>query len=484
MSAQLSARILTTIERYRMVRPGDRVAAAVSGGGDSIALLLLLEELREKLGATLLVVHFNHQLRGDEAEGDERFVRELAERHGLECLVRREDVGAAAQRAGTNLEEEARERRHSFFREIIATRKATRVATGHTADDQAETVLAKLSRGSGLRGLGGIHPVLDPVIRPLIEIRRNELREYLAERGETWREDETNLDTTRLRARIRQRVLPGMETDLGGGLAERLARLADVARNDEALLDALVEERFGAMIRRTGAGVVIRADELADPWPECGSAEARRGLSARLARKAAQDLRQNLRGLTFDHISRVIDLAREGTSGSRVDLPAGLRVERVLGDLVFSARNGEKGEAEGRAARYAYAANPWGEGETVVEIAETGKRVRLKLIDWPAAGSETYSQALGALDADQLAIPLVVRNWLPGDAYRPHGRGHVEKLKRLLLERRIVGKDRGAWPVLTSAGNIVWSKGLPVAAEFAAGPRTRQALLVSEENSD
>ncbi len=467
-----------------MVRPGDRIAVAVSGGGDSVALLMLLEELRQRLGVTLLIVHFNHQLRGEEADADERFVRELAKRHGLQCLVRSEDVAGAAKRAGTNLEEEARERRHAFFREIVAGSQATRVATGHTADDQAETVLARLARGSGLRGLGGIHPVLEPVIRPLIEIRRGELREFLAAGGEVWREDETNRDTTRLRARIRQRVLPRIEEELGGGMAERLARLAEVARNDEALLGALVEQRFDSMIRRRGEEVVIAASDLADPWPECGLPEARQGLAARLTRMAAQEVRQNLRGLTFDHVVRVIELAREGASGSRVELPGGLCVERRLGDLVFTARRGKDARTEGRTAAYAYPANPWGDGESVVDIAETGKRVHLKLIDWPAAGSETYREALGALDADQLAIPLVVRNWLPGDAYRPHGRGHVEKLKRLLLERRIAGKDRGAWPVLTSAGNIVWSSGLPVAAEFAAGPQTRQALLVSEEKSE
>lgn len=459
------------------------MAVAASGGGDSIALLFLLEELREKCGVTLAVAHFNHQLRGEAADADERFVRELAAEHGLECLVRSEDVAGAAKRAGTNVEEEARKQRYAFFRELVRSGQATRVATGHTADDQAETVLARLARGTGLRGLAGILPVMGPMVRPLLEVRRKELREYLARRQQPWREDETNLDASRVRARIRQRLVPAMESEFGERVVERVARLAELARKDEALLDELVEERFDSLIEREGAEIAVRARDLADPWPECRSGEAREALATRLTRRAAREAKRNLRGLTHDHVTRVLDLARKGTSGNRVELPGGLVVERVLERLIFSTKAGP-GRVANRTVSYAYSANLRPEGETTVEIAETGKRLRLKLIDWPPRGRETCGEWTGALDADRVEAPLVVRNWLPGDAYRPCGRGHAEKLKRLLLEQRIAGKDRMGWPVLTSAGRLIWASGLPVAAEFAAGPETRRALLVGEDKSE
>ncbi len=407
---------------------------------------------------------------------------ELAGERGLACLVRREDIGAEAKRAGKNVEEVARERRYAFFRKLVAEGRVTRIATGHTADDQAETVLARLVRGSGLRGLAGIHPVLGPVVRPLIETRRSDLREYLRKQGRGWREDETNVDTSRLRARIRQRLLPSMEAEFGAGVVDRLARLADLARNDEALLDEIVEERFARLSHRRGAGLVLRARDVVDPWPQLKSREAREAMAARLARRAAREVKRDLRGLAASHITRVLDLARLGTSGNRLELPGGLVVERVLNDLIFTAE-GERGRTGGEPVAYSYTADI-GEGdEAVVEIAETGKRLRLKLIDWPAARRETYQEASGALDADRLETPLMVRNWLPGDAYRPHGRGHRDKLKRLLLERRIAGKDRAVWPVLTSGGKPVWSSGLPVAAECAAGPQTRRALLIFEDSA-
>jgi tRNA(Ile)-lysidine synthase len=479
MQSSLASRVLATIERYRMTQPGDRLGVAVSGGGDSVALLLLFEELRERLGVTLVMLHFNHGLRGEAANADEQYVCELAGERGLACLVRREDVGAEARGSGRNVEEVARERRYAFFHKLMAEGRVTRIATGHTTDDQAETVLARMVRGAGLRGLAGIHPVLGPVVRPLIEVRRSELREYLRRQGRDWREDETNIDTSRLRARIRQRVLPYMEAEFGAGVVGRLAQMADLARNDEALLEEIVEHRFGQLSHRRGGELVLRAQDVSDPWPQLRSREAREALSARLARRAVHEVKRNLRGITASHIARILELADQGTSGNRLELPGGLVVERALDDLIFSLRS-DRDRTSSTSGAYSYPVDFRKGDEAVVDIAETGKRLRLKLIDWPAAGRETYLDRSGALDADRLETPILVRNWLPGDAYRPHGRGHRDKLKRLLLERRIAGRDRAVWPVMTSGGKPVWASGLPVAAEYAAGPQTRRALLIFE----
>jgi tRNA(Ile)-lysidine synthase len=484
MLSSLAKRVLEAIERYRMVVPGDRVAVAVSGGGDSVALLLLFEELHEKLGVTLRVIHFNHRLRPGSAEEDERFVGNLAAARGLACEIRSEDVAALAQSEGKNIEEAARERRYAFFRQVVRGRVATRVATGHTADDQAETVLGRICRGSGLRGLGGIQPVLGPVVRPLLDVRRTELRDYLRQRGQPWREDETNLDTSRLRARIRRNLLPAMEADFGAKIVTRLARLAELARRDEAVLDALVESRFAALVRREQSSVEIEAKDLISPWSELLTDDARNGLASRLVQRAAREVTGDLRGLDAKHVERVLELARHGTSGSRLELGKGLEVERVLERVIFTSSGRRRGTAT-PSRSYLYPADPQiaGVRELVVEIAETAKRVHLKLIDWPAAGRETYKETAGALDAGRLEKPLEVRNWHPGDAYRPLGRGRSEKLKRLLLERRIAARERALWPVLASGGKPVWAGGMPVSAEHAAGPETRLALVVWEEES-
>src|SRR5947207_13565654 len=172
-----------------MMRPGDRVGVAVSGGADSVALLLLLLELRGKLGIVLSVVHFNHKLRGKASDADEVFVAKLAAKHGLEFHSASVDVAKKAKKERANLEDAARRARYDYFRSLAESGDCRRIVVAHTADDQAETVLAHLFRGTGLTGLGGIHPVAGPVIRPLLNVRGSELRRFLRARKQTWREE-------------------------------------------------------------------------------------------------------------------------------------------------------------------------------------------------------------------------------------------------------------------------------------------------------
>lgn len=494
MDSSLAYRVLGTIRRHQMVAPGDCIAVAVSGGGDSVALLLLLFELQDTLGATLRIAHFNHQIRPGEADEDQRFVQELATKLDLPCAVDTEDLAARSRITCTNLEAEARDRRYAFLRGLVSQGWATRVATGHTADDQAETVIARLARGSGLKGLRAIHPVLNPVVRPLLETRRAELRDYLTARKQPWKEDATNQDTSRLRARIRHELLPRWEVAFGPSGVLNLGRMAELARNDDALLDELAETNFERLARREANQLILNVQDVLDPLPELKTPLARQAMAARLVRRVAMEFGPRPAGLTADHVDRVLHLARRGTSGSRIELPGGLVVERALGRLIFrpsDASRGSSGSSSGsgqpeprETTSYSYIVDPWPTGHAVVPISETGKQLRLKLIDWPSRGRETNLEGFGVLDADRIEPPLLVRNRLPGDSFRPRGRMHEEKLKRLLLEQRIAAKDRTLWPVLTSAGRLVWTRGLPVAADFAARAGTQRALVVCEEPNE
>src|SRR5207302_6812724 len=232
-----------------MLRPGDRVGVAVSGGADSVALLLLLLELREKLGIVLSVVHFNHKLRGKASDADEKFVAKLAAKHGLEFRSSAVYVAKKAKDERANVEDAGRRARYDYFRSLVESGVCNRIAVAHTADDQAETVLAHLFRGTGLAGLGGIHPVSGPVIRPLLGVRRNELRHFLRARKQNWREDATNRDTKRMRARIRKKLLPLLEKQFQPAIVKHLATLAELAREDDKFLDALTEEREGMLVQ-------------------------------------------------------------------------------------------------------------------------------------------------------------------------------------------------------------------------------------------
>src|SRR3990172_1476715 len=251
----LRRKVEEAVRQGKLLEPGMKVAVACSGGADSVALACLLAELKETLGLRLLLVHLNHQLRGAEADADEAFVRKLAERLEVEFLARREDVGARAQRDKTNLEEAGRQTRLEFFASLIAAGKADAVALAHTLDDQAETVLGRLVRGAGTKGLAGIYPVVEltpagKLVRPLLGIRRGELREYLAEREQAWREDASNLDRRRLRNRIRLELLP----QLNPASIEHLGRLA-----------AHAGSRAGSSAAAGAPGIVGSAGRLAAP---------------------------------------------------------------------------------------------------------------------------------------------------------------------------------------------------------------------------
>src|SRR5229473_2185101 len=486
MGQSLVRRVQSAIEEQGLLRAGERVGVAVSGGADSVALMLLLLKLRAKLGVVLSVVHFNHKLRGKASEADAQFVAKLAAKHGLPFHSGHADVAAKAKRDKTNLEDTARRVRYEFFAMLVDAKHLDKIAVAHTMDDQAETVLAHILRGTGLAGLGGIHPVVGHVVRPLLTVRRAELRTYLRSGKQTWREDATNQDTTKMRARIRKQLMPILEKQFQAAVVEHLATLAELAREDEAFLGALVDDRMRRCVE-TGAGCAkISTSDLLNfsgkkDFTTEGTERAEKNfaVSGRMVRRIVGELKPREGQLNAEHVRAVLELAERGENGKRLQLPGGLAVRREHDLLIFSAAEDEK-TTKGREAReFEHAIDLDGE-ETDICVPELGCVFRLKVIDWPAKRGETIKRE-SVLDRDALRSPLVLRNWRPGDRFQPAGRRNAHKLKRLLNRKQIGRGEREGWPVLTSGGVLVWVRGFPVAAEFAASERTRAGILITEE---
>lgn len=493
----LQQRVLGYIGEMRLLRPGDRVAVAVSGGADSVALLHLLANAREKLGIQLLVVHFDHRLRGAESDADAEFVADLARSLKMQIVLDREDVAEAAKRNKWNLEDAARRLRYAFFERVVRAGQATRIAVAHTADDQAETVLAHLIRGTGPTGLAGIHPTAGAVVRPLLAIRREDLRAYLRLHQQSWREDSTNLDVQRVRARIRARLLPLLEREFSPAVVGRLSELARLAREEQEFWSALIEDRFQVLFRRGEHGWSIRAGDLIAPVKLPAAivprGEARESLrtsvekpvTEHLIRRVYHELRGTRQGLAARHVEQVIKLASCPGSGRRAELPGGVIVENNFGELNF-ALSQERGTAANRVSRsaasnaYTYAVELPEHGCATISVPELQRRFRLKVIDWTFAERETR-QGCSALDADRLRMPLILRNWRPGDAYRPLGRRQTHKLKSLFAAGRIPVRDRARWPILESDGQVIWALGMPPAREFCAGEGTAIGVVIEDE---
>ena len=467
------------------MRPGDRVGVAVSGGADSVALLLLLLELRKELGVVLSVVHFNHKLRGKASDLDERFVANLTAKHKLEFRSASADVAKKAKKERANLEDAGRRARYDYFRSLVASGACSLIAVAHTADDQAETVLAHLLRGTGLAGLGGIHPLSGPIFRPLLPVRRAELRTYLRRKKQSWREDATNRDTRRMRARIRKKLLPLLEKQFQPAIVEHLTSIANLAREDEAFLDALLEQRMAAAVRERDGEVRMA---LADLFVAGGGKELNidhqlgfAAMSKRMVRGIVRRLKKQGGQWSASHVDAVLELARDGRNGTSLSLPGSIEVRKDRETLVFRVmQNAATNRARNTPREFSYDID-LSRGAQDVRVPELGCVFRFTVIDWPSAGEENNKRQM-VLDRERLRSPLVLRNWRPGDRLRPSGHQNAHKLKRLLNEKHISRWDREGWPVLTSAGVLVWARGFAVASDFAADERTCSGITIAEES--
>lgn len=486
----LSERVLRWARDRGVPRAGQRVGVAVSGGADSVALLLLFLELRRKLGVVLSVVHLNHKLRGRASDADEKFVAKLAVKQGLTLHVEHENVAEKARREKANLEDAARRARYAFFERLVSKEQLDWVAVAHTADDQAETVLAHILRGTGLAGLGGIHPVAGHVFRPVLGVRRAELRAYLRSKKQSWREDLTNRDTKRVRARIRRKLLPLLEKQFRPGVVEHLATLAELAREDEAALDNLASESYRKFVRTTSGRSTISTADLI--WHEQRKEEdnaetqsarrlaekANRGLGRRVVRLIVDEVKPGAGQLNAQHVDAVLRLAEHGENGKSLPLPGGVTVRREHDRLVFCGEE-KTGSETGDSLEFEHTVK-LRDKETLVRVPELGCAFRLITIDWSEKSGDTIETG-SALDRDALRPPLVLRNWRPGDKLHPIGHRSAHKLKRLLNQKRVDRWERHGWPVLTSGGVLAWARGFPVAAEFAANERTRAGIVIAEE---
>src|SRR4029077_12027812 len=454
------------IQKLGLLRAGERVGVAVSGGADSVALLVLLAEMRKALGIVVSVVHFNHKLRGKDSDGDEKFAVRLAEKYGLAFHAGRADIAAKAKSRKANLEDTARRARYDFFARLVEDGRVDKVAGAHTADDQAETVLAHILRGTGLAGLGGIHPAVGHVVRPLLGVRRAELRAYLRSKKQTWREDATNRDTTRMRARIRKKLLPILEKQFQPAVVEHLATLAELTREDEAFLGALVEDRMRKCVEKVAGSAKISTAALLDlskkkDFTTEGTEDAEKSLSisGRMVRRIVGELKPREGQLNAAHVRSILELAERGENGKCLALPGGVEVRGERDSLIFCTRVPFGQTKHRKPLEFECAINLRGM-RTDVSVPELGCVFRFRVIDWPAKRGDTIEREF-VLDRDALQSPLVLRNWRAGDKLRPCGHRSAHKLKRLLNQKRVSRWEREGWPVLTSGGALAWARGFP-----------------------
>jgi len=447
----------------KLLRPGQRVLVAVSGGADSVALAHALHRLRRRLDLRLVLAHLHHGIRGRAADADAAFVRRLARRLGLPLIAERADVPALARAAGVSLEMAARQARYEFLLRAARQTGADAVAVAHTADDQAETVLLRLARGAGPQGLGGMDARSQrdglTILRPLLGLRHADLVAFLKQNRLRWREDASNRDVHFLRNRVRHELLPLIEKRLNPRIRDALLRTADVLRAEQAWLDELA------------------AAALADCVGAARSPDAAR--RATVTEHPALAVRK-LAALPLAARRRVVRLwlSGGGLAAERLDFDA---VEAVLA-LLHHARGTQAAELGGgwRAVRRYR--------ELVLESAPTpAAGWRLDIRPYRGILRERPTQpgrlpARATLSARAVgAAPLTVRAWRPGDRIRPLGMPGSKKLQDIFTDAKVPRDRRAAVPVVVCRGEIVWLPGYRVARGWAVPRANSPSLLVTVE---
>jgi len=479
--AMIQEQFLKTIQKFHMIEKSETILVAVSGGSDSVTLLHLLLELKKLWKLKLSILHVNHKLRGKASDQDEAFVRKLARRFEIPIFVARVQVKRKAKEEKISLEEAAREARYRFFEKTAEVERAQKIATAHTQDDQAETVLMRIINGTGLQGLQAIRPKRKLngtyIIRPLIEIPREQICEFVKANSIRFREDATNRSLQFLRNRIRLKLIPFLERSFNPQVKKALARLPHLLDVDLAFLDETAETFYKRLANRK------RPDGIF--FPKQSFLQLRPSIQYRLINRALRDLGGAAASEKISKSSRAVFGAKAPNELDfnhwslflnhlvtdepfQLQLPKGLFAS-VSKDAVCIRK------AKGTASSFSY---PLSLGE-LVYVPEIDTTLSCELLSEKPKVVRKTDKRFDIFDGSKLSFPLIIRNRKPGDRFQPLGQKNALKLKGFLINKRIPVEERDHLPLVLSENAIAWVGGVAMAEPFKISPRTKQFVKIS-----
>ena len=431
-----------TVERYRMIREGDTVIVGVSGGIDSVVLLHVLKALRDEYDLSLVVAHLDHGVRGQESRRDAEFVRNLAQGLGLPLETAVADVPALAKRKRISIQEAARKARYDFYEKVRKKHKGHKVATGQTADDQAETILMRVIRGAGLRGLKGIPPIRGGVyIRPLIETSRGDVERFAREKGLSYVSDSSNIKDIYLRNRVRHDLIPHLEREYNPNIRMGLTRMASILSREDDFVDREAEVAVAGLMDGDG-------EEISLDIP--GLKAYHEAIWFRVLQKAlAAVLGGDLRRIKTAHLDGIYGLLTRCAPNKLLCLPEGIYAEKHYTKLFI--RRGKPPAV----FPFEYIADV--PGVTILE--GLGKKLVTRIEEAKRGIPVNADPNVAHLDDDRLVYPLTLRSYGEGDRFIPLGMKHSKKLKDFFIDSKVPRALRRRTPLLVSGGTIAWVVG-------------------------
>ena len=441
----LIAQVKKTIFKHTMLKSGDSAVVGVSGGPDSVALLYALHQLSKSYDLTLHVAHLNHGFRGKEALRDARFVEHLAEEMGLSCMVETCDVPAYKKKRSLSSQEAARIVRYQFLEEVRNKVNATKIALGHTANDQAETLLMWLFRGAGLKGLGGMPPVRGVIIRPLIETTRKEIEAFLSKKNISFVLDSSNQKNEYVRNRIRQEIFPLLEEHYNPQIVKKLVNTAQILTIENDYLENKAQKVLDDItVSEKDTTVVIGKKELlALPL----------AMQLRCLRAMLQKVKGDLKRISSIHLYDILGIAASAEAHKVLKLPDGIRVEKSYLRLKLTTN-----QVTFLPFTYHYSSIP----DRVI-LKEIGKEMVFRLMDGTVdVIKKNTDPSVAYLDAEKVVMPLIIRNAKPGDRFQPFGMDGEKKIKNFFSDEKVELNERKRVPLVFCGDLLGWVGGMRI----------------------
>jgi len=456
----LIERVLDTIKEYNMISQNDKIIVAVSGGPDSICLLHILYKLKEIFNITLYAAHLNHCLRGDEADKDEEYVKEFCNKLGIECFTKKIDINKLSKERGISSESAGREARYEFFDELLKKLEAQKIALAHNANDQAETVLMRIMRGTGMEGLVGIKPVRSNIfIRPLINIKRENIEKYCKENNLNPRIDKTNLESIYTRNKIRLELIPYLQKNFNKDIINVLNRLADTIIIDNDYLDKISKEKYNTYCENKAGKVIIYK----------GAFSEEKAILNRIIRKAINNLKGNLYDIEKIHIKNLIELQKCNT-GKKINLPNGIIAFNNYGDIELTL--GEKFRNKPDNDEYIL----YIDRENIIESFNL--KVSLRLINKDEKINFKENSFVKYFDFDSAPKNIYLRTRRNGDKFTPLGMKGSKKLKDLFIDLKVPKEERDTIPIIVFDDEIVWIVGYRISEKYKINKNTKKILEI------
>lgn len=464
--------VLKTIQEYKMISPRDLVIAGVSGGPDSLTMLHLLKDLQTELGFRLHVAHVDHSFRGQQAEAEAHWVEETAGRWGLASTVIKVNVAKIAKEKGISAQEAGHLVRKNFFLELMEKLGAQKIALGHQADDQAETLLMHLLVGAGLEGLQGITPKNGVIIRPLIFIRREDIETYCQEYNLEPRRDPSNKKNVYLRNKIRNQVIPWLEEKVNPNLVATLNKTAQIIQGEENLLEEATE-KFAEKFMWTEKNCIYLSLR--------GWDSLQVGMQRRLIRFAYQSLGEN-QGLPFLNVEETRYFAEGGQVGKTLQLPGKILAEKGYGEIVFYHEGSIAPAVGGIEERLLKIPG-------VTFIPETGQQIITEIVavdSLPENGIEKGAKKDLGKDTITVYLPwqdfspqYYIRSRRPGDRFSPAGLQGTKKLKDYFIEKKIPRRERDSILLVAIKNSIICIPGLAIAKGWEPDSKSKKRLVLT-----